>query len=162
MRLRLDPGTFAGTVSRVALAASVAAFATGCSVADSPEDRLIETVKSSYASEDWMDRITDWDAGGVADFSPDTDLPADDARSYGIAVEICEAIRSEVAVGADEPLIRVFGVKTSSSVEVDGSSQSVEESEMIAQFASTFGDECGATPPSNLKDAVQEDGIPLY
>lgn len=139
----------------------VASLTTGCAT-DSPEDRVIERVKAEHAGEDWMDHVIDWDGGGLADFSPDTDYRINDEMSYAPAVAICEAIRTTIAVGADEPLIRVFGVKTDKRTEVDGSVAPETEAEMIAQFAPPMSDTCGATPPYDLKEEVEAAGVNLY
>lgn len=134
----------------------------GCSVATSPEDHVVEAVKDKYSDAPWMANVTDWSRGGIADFSPDTDLPADEVESYALAVDICNAIMSEVADGADDPLVRVFGIKTSNGIDVDGSRHSENRSEMLAQFSSTFNDECGATPPYELEKKVKAAEVPLY
>lgn len=153
----------ARTLSKICVGAVGAiSLSAGCSVAASPEDRVVEAVKDTYADAPWMSNVTDWSRGGIADFSPDTDLPADDVKSYILAVDICNAIKSEVAEGADDPLIRVYGIKTSSKINVDGSTDSKDESEMLAQFSSTFNDECGATPPYELEKKVKAAKVELY
>lgn len=160
-----DPKSTRTTLTLLVLAVLAAlSLVGGCAVpesSDSPEDNVISNVKDNNADEPWMSHVTDWSGGGIADFSPDTDFPTDEVESYVQAVAICEAIRSEIATGADEPLIRVFGIESKTTTKFDGTTKTEKGSEMIAQFA-TYSDECGATAPYKLEPKLKKAGVSIF
>lgn len=143
---------------------SIALVLAGCSSEPSPGQVVLDRVKASNTDAEWFPHVTDWDAALIADFGVATDYDTADPSLYAPAVEVCEAIMAEVAPEArDDVLARVYGVETTTEIEVDGSQQVSRDEEMMAQYSTVYGSaSCGATPPRDIQDAVAALGVPLF
>jgi len=142
----------------VVVAVLILVVVASCLADDSPNEKVVKQVQKHYKNDAWMKHVTHWHTR--FGLSVETDYPPDELASYRQAYEICQAVKSEYAHGANDlPRLRIYGADTTTKVKIDGSKSASSERIVLAESALPTHYLCAITPTRAVRAKVKELGL---